>query len=444
MKFSPTRAPGLVWVLLVALIVSACASDPTPTLPPPLPIAPTHSPAAPQAPAPATETSPPPAAQPTETAPADTAPPQVPAAPQLEDARVFPDPGGFAWQLVASGLRRPTALADPNDGTGRLLVLEQPGLVRVILDGQLQPEPYMNLTDRVGPNASEQGLLGIALDPDFAASGVFYLNYTDQSGNSVISRFRRSPDGQSGDPGSEQVLLYVEQPYGNHNGGGLEFGPDGYLYIGLGDGGSGGDPQNLAQNVNTLLGKMLRIEVRGLDSYMIPADNPFAAGGGRQEIWATGLRNPWRYSFDRLTGDLFIADVGQNKFEEVNFLASGSPPGVNFGWPFREAAEPFKGSPPSGVDLLDPVIQYGRADGCSVTGGYVYRGQSLPEWYGIYLFGDYCTGSVWGLLRDTNGAWQMQRLFQQPASISSFGQDSAGELYLLDHAGGGLYRLERR
>lgn len=444
MKFSLNRARGLVLVLLVSLVLSACASDPTPTLPPPLPIAPTQSPAAPQASAPATETSQPPVAQPSETAPVETATSELPAAPQLENALAFPDPAGFVWQPVASGLRRPTALADLNDGTGRFLVLEQPGLVRVVLDGQLQTEPYMNLTDRVGPNASEQGLLGIALDPDFAESGIFYLNYTDQNGNSVISRFLRGPDGQSGDPGSEQVLLYVEQPYGNHNGGGLEFGPDGYLYIGLGDGGSGGDPQNLAQNFNTLLGKMLRIEVRGLDSYMIPADNPFAAGGGRQEIWATGLRNPWRYSFDRLTGDLFIADVGQNKFEEINFLAAGSPPGVNFGWSFREAAEPFKGMPPSGVDLLDPVVQYGRADGCSVTGGYVYRGQSLPEWYGIYLFGDYCTGSVWGLLRDTNDAWQMRRLFQQPASISSFGQDSAGELYLLDHAGGGLFRLERR
>ncbi|MEW6180693.1 MAG: PQQ-dependent sugar dehydrogenase [Chloroflexota bacterium] len=425
--------------MLVSLMVVACSPNtqitPTatlmPTSPPPL----------------ATRT---PATLPSSTA-EQTAPPQDTAVPlptetlPLTSAVSFPDPQGFDWAVIAGGLRRPTDLADPNDGSGRLLVLEQPGLIRVIADGKPLERPFLDLTDRVGANSSEQGLLGIALDADYAENGIFYLNYTDKNGNTVVSRFWRAADGESGDPQSEQVLLYVEQPYANHNGGDLEFGPDGYLYIGLGDGGSAGDPQRRAQNDQTLLGKMLRIDVRGQDMYAIPPDNPHASGsGGRQEIWAKGLRNPWRYTFDRLTGDLYIADVGQNKYEEINFVPAGSPPGLNFGWHYREATHPFADTPPAGLSLYDPVYEYGRNDGCSVTGGYVYRGSQLPEFYGIYLFGDYCNGFVWGMLRDSSGNWQVQRLFQLDANISSFGVDAQGELYLLDHRSGSILKLVRR
>ena len=364
--------------------------------------------------------------------------------PVLESVESFPSPEGFEWRLVGEGVHRPTDLADPNDGTGRLLVLSQVGRILVLENGKFLTEPFLDLTAHVGATANERGLLGIALDPEFAENGIFYLNYTNQDGNTTISRFRRADVGYRADPTSEQILMVIEQPYPNHNGGDLEFGPDGLLYIGMGDGGSGGDPQRNAQNVNTLLGKMLRIDVRGKDTYTIPSDNPFSVGGGRQEIWAVGLRNPWRYTFDRLTGDLYLADVGQNRWEEINFVPASSPPGLNFGWHFREGTHTFEGNPPPDIEWLDPVYEYGRADGCSVTGGYVYRGSLLPEFYGIYLFGDYCTGSVWGMFRAANSQWQVERLFQLQVNISSFGEDAAGELYLLDHRNGGLYRLERR
>jgi len=426
-------------MILLALIMAACS--PSPQITPPATLMPTSPPPQPT-------NTPEPVSSPTmEQPPAgqETAAPLPTETPALSSVTAFPSATAFDWVVVAGGLRRPTDLADPNDGSGRLLVLEQPGLIRVIAEGQLLERPFLDLTDRVGANSSEQGLLGIALDPAYAENGIFYLNYTDKNGNTVVSRFRRAADGQSGDPQSEQVLLYVEQPYANHNGGDLEFGPDGYLYIGLGDGGSAGDPQRRAQNNQTLLGKMLRIDVRGQSQYAIPPDNPFADGnGGRQEIWANGLRNPWRYTFDRLTGDLYIADVGQNKYEEINFVPAGSPPGLNFGWHYREATHPFADTPPAGLALYDPVYEYGRNDGCSVTGGYVYRGSQLPEFYGIYLFGDYCNGFVWGMLRDAGGNWSVQRLFQLGANISSFGEDAQGELYLLDHRSGSIYKLVRR
>uniref|UniRef100_A0A7C4Q6A1 Glucose dehydrogenase n=1 Tax=Bellilinea caldifistulae TaxID=360411 RepID=A0A7C4Q6A1_9CHLR len=426
-------------VTLFSLIAAACS--PGPQITPPATLMPTSPPLHPSIP-PEAASSPAPEETP---AVEDTAVPSSTATAALVSVTAFPPAAAFDWKLIAGGLRRPTDLADPNDGSGRLLVLEQPGLIRVIADGQLQERAFLDLTDRVGANSSEQGLLGIALDPDYAENGIFYLNYTDKNGNTVVSRFQRAADGQRGDPQSEQVLLYVEQPYANHNGGDLEFGPDGFLYIGLGDGGSAGDPQRRAQNNQTLLGKMLRIDVRGQAAYAIPADNPFATGSnGRQEIWANGLRNPWRYTFDRLTGDLYIADVGQNKYEEINFVPAGSPPGLNFGWHYREATHPFADTPPAGLQLYDPVHEYGRNDGCSVTGGYVYRGNQLPEFYGVYLFGDYCNGFVWGMLRDSGGNWLVERLFQLGANISSFGEDAQGELYLLDHRAGSVYQLVRR
>lgn len=414
-------------ILITALVLAGCGpaatEKPAPTsiVNTPLPsVTPAESPAA------AIET------QPVETEPA------------MENASAFPDSALFEWAPVVDGLVKPTDLTDPSDGSGRLLVLEQGGVIRIIEDGAMIPEPFLDLTDRVGSEGSEQGLLGIALDPDYAANGIFYLNYTDKNGNTVVARYLRAADGVHGDPASEQVILSVEQPYANHNGGDLEFGPDGMLYIGLGDGGSGGDPQGNAQNPDTLLGKMLRLDVRGKDTYTIPADNLYASGGGRPEIWAMGLRNPWRYTFDGLTGELYIADVGQNTYEEVNFLPADSPAGANFGWNFREGAHPFQGSPPEGASFVEPVFEYDHGNGCSVTGGQVYRGQALPEFYGIYLLGDYCSGIVWGMMRDSGGEWVSQQLFQLPANISSFGRDAGGEVYLLDHRTGGVFRLERK
>lgn len=227
----------------------------------------------------------------------------------------------------------------------------------------------------------------------------------------------------------------MNQPFQNHNGGSLDFGPDGYLYAGLGDGGSAGDPQGNGQKLTTLLGKILRLDVDSGEPYAIPADNPFG-----NEIWAYGLRNPWRISFDTVTGDLYIGDVGQGTWEEIDHIPAGSPGGINFGWNYREGTHDYKGSPPAG--LTDPVAEYSHQEGgCSVTGGYFYRG-SMPEWNGIYLYGDYCTGFVWGLIRSGSG-WQAKLLFDTDANITSFGQDEAGEVYILAD-GGGVYRLAKK
>lgn len=371
------------------------------------------------------------------TSAAPTLQPTLPAATVSE----LPDASLFVWAPFSSGLTRPTDLADV--GGGRLLVLEQPGLVRVVENGTLLPQPFLDIRDRVGSGGNEQGLLGIALHPRYAENGQFFLNYTNLNGDTTVSRF--SASGGSADPGSEQILLTVNQPYANHNGGSLAFGPDGYLYIGMGDGGSAGDPQNYGQDMGALLGKLLRIHVDAGDPYAIPADNPYADGsGGRAEIWASGLRNPWRFSFDRATGDLYIGDVGQNAWEEIDFQAAGTPGGVNFGWRYREAANPYSdGQPPAGLALTDPVAQYPHSEGCSVTGGFVYRGAALPELNGVYLYGDYCNGRVWGLLRLADGSWQNRTMFETGAFLSSFGQDASGELYALDQRAGALLVLRR-
>lgn len=269
------------------------------------------------------------------------------------------------------------------------------------------------------------------------------MNYTDRDGNTIISRFSVSSQNPDlADPESEKRLLYVPQPYPNHNGGSVVFGPDGYLYLGLGDGGAGGDPEGNAQNTGNLLGKILRIDVDTGDPYAIPADNPFARGGGSPEIWAYGLRNPWRFSFDALTGDLYIGDVGQNTYEEIDYLPAQSQGGTNFGWDYREGKHPFEGSAPAGVPLVDPVWEYDHSQGCSVTGGLVYRGQLLPEWQGVYLYGDYCSGSVWGLVRGTDGGRKQALVFDSGGRISSFGEDESGEVYVIGH-GGRVFRLVR-
>jgi glucose/arabinose dehydrogenase len=379
-----------------------------------------------------------------------TATPEATPAATATPAIVTPAPAveGIALEPVADGLDSPLYVGHAGDGSGRLFVLEQPGRIRVIRDGRLLPEPYVDLAARIA-SGGERGLLGLAFSPDFAADGRLYVNYTDRDGNTVVSELvAPDPAADRADPASERVLLVIDQPYANHNGGALAMGPDGLLWIATGDGGSGGDPLDAGQRLDTLLGKLLRIDPRpaGGAPYGIPADNPLVGrADGRQEargeIWAHGLRNPWRFSFDRATGDLWVADVGQNAIEEVNRWPAGSPAGPNFGWNTMEASacfDPAEGCSTEGLVL--PVAEYGHDLGCSVTGGYVYRGTEIPGLVGTYLFGDFCSGTVWGL----DGAADEPAprvLLESGVSVASFGEDEAGELYVVDLAGGRLLRV---
>lgn len=352
----------------------------------------------------------------------------------------LPVANSATWSVVAAGLNAPIGISHAGDGSGRLFILEQSGRIRVLVNGNILPEPFLDISGQVGC-CGERGLLGLAFHPRYQENGFFFVNYTDLDGSTVIARYQVTPeDPNRADPASENRLLYVPQPYPNHNGGAVVFGPDGYLYLGLGDGGSGGDPQGNGQSTTTLLGKILRIDIDQGDPYAIPPDNPFVAGGGLGEIWAYGLRNPWRIAFDSQTGDLYIGDVGQNAWEEINFLPAEIIPGANFGWNYREGRHPYQGEPTGDVTLIDPVAEYGHDQECSVTGGVVYRGTELPDWQGIYLYGDYCTGRVWGLLRDTQGGWLQGLLFETGTTITSFGEDETGEVYLVDYSGT-VYRL---
>jgi glucose/arabinose dehydrogenase len=360
-----------------------------------------------------------------------------------------PDLSAVAVRLepVLEDLDGPLFVTHAGDGSGRLFVLEKIGRIRVVQDGQLLETPFLDITGRVSL-ASEQGLLGLAFAPDYAQSGEFFINYTDLNGDTVISRWVVSADSNVADAGSERVLLQLDQPAPNHNGGMLAFGPDGYLWIGMGDGGAANDRFGNGQNPETLLGKMLRIDVLsdGEDPYVIPADNPWVTADWngqdvRDEIWAIGLRNPWRYSFDRQTGDLWIADVGQNLIEEINVVPAGTAGGLNFGWPIMEGKSCFGAETCDQTGLMLPVTDYRHEGNCSVTGGYVYRGQAHPTWNGVYFYGDYCSGRLWALAPDGSGGWNTVELARNPVTISSFGEDEAGELYLTDLAGGEVYRL---
>ena len=330
----------------------------------------------------------------------------------------------------------------PPDGSDRLYVVLQPG--RIVFfpnDREVDSaELFLDIRDRVNDRGEEEGLLGLAFDPQYADNGHFYVYYSASGPRrSVVSRFSASADGRAG-PGSERILLEVPQPFSNHNGGQIAFGPDGYLYIALGDGGSRGDPQGNGQDLGTLLGSILRIDVSTVDStgaYAVPADNPFVGhSGARPEIWASGLRNPWRFSFDRATGDLWTADVGQNRFEEVDIIR----PGLNYGWNIMEGEECFARSDCDRTGLEIPVAEYGREDGCSVTGGYVYRGSSLPSLYGAYVYGDYCSGRIWALRHDGDEVTEHMQIVDSGLRIPSFAEDAAGELYVLSFDGT-IYRL---
>ncbi|MEP7227117.1 MAG: PQQ-dependent sugar dehydrogenase, partial [Gemmatimonadales bacterium] len=345
---------------------------------------------------------------------------------------------------VASGLNFPLYLTAPAGDLLRLFVVEKTGGIRIVKDGILLPDPFLDLSAQVS-SGSEQGLLGLAFYPDYSTTGMFVVHYTDLAGNTALSRFRVSADPDLADPTSEQVILTASQPFPNHNGGQVTFGPDGFLYLGLGDGGSGGDPGNRGQDLSDLLGSILRIDVRAGDPYTVPSDNPFVAQpGARTEVWSYGLRNPWRFSFDRANGDLYIADVGQSQAEEVDVspAVEGGGKGLNYGWNIMEGADCFSGTGCDQAGLTLPVLEYDHSQGCSITGGYVYRGSAIPALQGHYFYADFCQGWVRSF-RYTGGVVAEETTWptlSPGGSITSFGEDAAGELYILD-AGGRVSRI---
>ena len=353
------------------------------------------------------------------------------------------DPPPVRLHQVASGFQNPLDIRFPPDGSGRMFVVEQIGRIRVVKNGAVLAQPFLDMRGRVSC-CGERGLLGLAFSPRFAENGRFYLNYTDPSGDTVVSRIQvvaGNPD--AADASSEQVVLRVAQPFSNHNGGNLMFGPNGFLYIGLGDGGGGADPENNGQRNTTLLGKMLRIDVEsGSATYSVPSTNPFVnSSGTRPEIWAMGLRNPWKYTFDRETGDLWIADVGQSRAEEVNVQPAASSGGENYGWRRMEGLQCYpSGSSCDRSGLTMPVVEYPRSEGVSVTGGYVYRGSRYRALRGFYLYSDFGSGNIWALQR-SGDAWDNRRVLASGRNISTFGEDPGGELYVADHSGGGIYLI---
>jgi glucose/arabinose dehydrogenase len=341
----------------------------------------------------------------------------------------------------AGGLTQPVHITNAGDSSRRLFVVEQPGRIKVIKNGTLLSAPFLDITGRV-LSGGERGLLSVAFPPGYAAKGRFYVNYTRvNDGATVISRYTLTANPDVADPGSEQIILTIPQPFANHNGGQIAFGPDGFLYIGMGDGGSGGDPLNNAQNPASLLGKMLRIDVESaVVPYSVPLSNPFLNSSGfLPEIWALGLRNPWRFSFDMQTGDLYIADVGQNSFEEVDLQPAVSAGGENYGWRIMEGSRCFNPSQCDPAGLALPVAGYDHLQGdCSVTGGFVYRGLTFARMKGIYFFGDFCTGRIRGLQRE-GVSWQTATLLDSTLSITTFGNDEDGELYVADHGSGNIF-----
>lgn len=391
-------------------------------------------------------------------------------------------PAAIIWPNISlrpltGTFAQPVYVTHAGDNSGRLFIVERAGIIRIMKNGTLLPTPFLDITSRVQSGYIEQGLLSVAFPPGYAGKGYFYVDYTNKTGvgNTIVARYFVGANQDIADPSSEQVILNITQPEVNHNGGQLQFGPDGYLYIGMGDGGGGGDQHGTignAQDPSSLLGKLLRINVEpgqthgfipsnstlttflpfiskvgGLFTYSIPATNPYTTTAGyRGEIWALGLRNPWRFSFDRQTGDLYIADVGQDSYEEVDFQPASSAGGENYGWRILEGDHCY--NPPTGciapARYSAPVAVYphGVNDsiGCSVTGGYVYRGPGNAAMQGFYFYGDYCSGRIWGLRFD-GVSWQTQQLAQPAINISTFGESQAGNLYVADLASGTIYEI---
>ena len=371
--------------------------------------------------------------------------PSRPTAPTSSVPGIAAEPPPIDLEAVAAGLVEPISIA-PAPG-GWLLVNERAGRVVAVDPSSGATELTLDIRDRV-LGQSEQGLLGLALHPDGPDAPRAFVHYSDRDGDTVLSEFRAA-DAETFprlDAGAEQVLLRVDQPFTNHNGGQLAFGPDGFLWFGLGDGGSGGDPEGNGQNADTLLGSVLRLDVSEPGGYRVPDDNPFVDGGGAPEVFLYGLRNPWRFSFDRATDELWVADVGQNAYEEVNRLDPLTDAGANLGWPIMEARHCYAAAGCSSDGLVLPIAEYGRDRGCSVTGGYVYRGAMLPELTGWYLFSDYCSGIIFGVPSDAaapadGSALAPWVLLDTDAQVASFGEGSDGELYLADLGSGTIYRV---
>lgn len=364
-----------------------------------------------------------------------------------DDVIVFRDgiPSGdtLAFETVASNLIRPLFVTHANDGTDRLYVVEQRGRINVIEDGALSI--FMDISNLVSPEAggmlyTERGLLGLAFHPDYADNGMFFVNYTDTNGATAIARYFVSDDPMVADTSTGEVIFTLNQPFANHNGGHMAFGADGLLYVAVGDGGSAGDPLLAGQDPTTLLGTIMRINVDGEAGYTVPDDNPFVGtDAGADEVWSYGWRNPWRFSFDRVTGDMYIGDVGQNQFEELNFELADTTGGLNYGWNFFEATNVFA----QGGNIEEtqqPFAEYEHSLGCSVTGGYVYRGEVLADWQGVYFYSDYCSGRLWAAYRTAEDSWVDTELFETDFSVSSFGEGADGELYIVNY-GGTLERI---
>jgi glucose/arabinose dehydrogenase len=371
--------------------------------------------------------------------------------------------------LVAQGLNQPTAIAFPDDGTGRMFVVERAGTIRIHDGVSLLPTPFLDISSLVLDDFSERGLLGLAFHPDFANNDYFFVYYSADAsgpplsdGDSVVARYSVSAGNPNvADPASALIVLTVDQPDWNHNGGQIELGPDGFLYVALGDGGGGGDPGDNGQDPTTLLGSILRVDVDGDDfpadawsNYSIPPDNPFVGNaGGLDEIWVWGLRNPWRFSFDRFTGDLFIGDVGQGTYEEVSFQPFNSSGGENFGWDCFEGNHIYSSSAPSCTtdpnDYVPPILEYSHSQftsfACSVTGGYRYRGTRHARLQGLYLFADYCAGYIFAGSETSPGSWSFEVLFPQAGdtsfNVTTFGEDRQGELYVAAYDLGHVYRI---
>lgn len=398
-----------------------------------------------------TGTAVPPTATPTQTA---VMPSEVTATPELTETVMMPivvaettappplEQLNLTLKPVASGFAKPLYLTHAHDQ--RLFVVQQAGQIMIIEGGVTRPTPFLDIKTRVGSNGNEQGLLSVAFHPNYQKNGLFYVNYTNLEGSTTIARYHVSADPNVADEISEQILLTIPQPYSNHNGGHILFGPDGYLYIGMGDGGAANDPHNNGQSLNTLLGKILRLDVDTGSPYGVPQDNPFiTTAAARPEIWSFGWRNPWRMAFDAATGDLYVADVGQNQYEEVDVELAGSGGGQNYGWRLMEASHCFNPTScdPATLKVVMPIAEYPHSQGCSVTGGYVYHGTQFPQLNGVYLYADYCTGTVWGLRHEADGSWSQAELLASGKIISSFGLDAAGELYLIDHRNGEVWQV---
>lgn len=344
-------------------------------------------------------------------------------------------------ETAAAGLNQPTSMADPGDG--RLYVTEKKGRIRLVQGGGVVLDPFLNLGGKLSKADSEDGLLGLAFHPGYSANGIFYVYYNNNRQQSVLSRFTATSDHSRANASSETVLLTIDQPTPEHNGGGLKFGPDGYLYLSLGDGGGIHGEYYNAQSGATLHGTIIRIDVTSRTPYVVPSSNPFVGDPAfRDEIWVYGLRNPWSFSFDRATGDVYIADVGETEFEEVNVQSAGVS-GLNYGWPDMEGRHCYRGPRCEQPGLTNPVYDYKHDVGCAVVGGYVYRGREYPALGGTYLFGDFCTGDIWGMQR-VGGQWQVRLLANTGYRISAFGEDRGGELYVFGYDNGLMQKITAR